>query len=150
MGKLSREKGKRFERHIAGVLRTYWPDAVIRRASQAERADNPDVFIEGGPPVLSRLWLELHDARNPVPMAKLEQAEQDITEWLRRRPMALVNRMPIVIWHRTGERISNVTSRLWVLDELRGITSTNMQAVTMQLAFFEGLLLTAAQAKEAA
>lgn len=150
MGLLSRTKGKRFEQQIARVLRAHWPAAIVRRASQAERADNPDVFVEGGPPVLSRLWLELNDARVPRPLEKLQQAESDIEQWLRRRPMALVNRMPAVVWHRLGERTSYVTTRLWVVDELRGMRSTSMEVVTLAMVSFEGLLLSAAQRKEAA
>lgn len=149
MGLMQRQKGKRFERHIAGILRAYWPDAVVRRASQAERADNPDVFIEGGPSVLSRLWLELTDSRTPMPAMKLQQAEHDIAQWLKRRP-TLDNRLPVVIWHRTGERVSNVTTRLWVVDELRGFVSTSMETVTMQLIQFENLLVVAANEREAA
>lgn len=150
MGLMQRNKGKRFERHIANMLRNHWPHAVIRRASQAERADNPDVFIEGGPDVLARLWLELTDARAPHPLAKLEQAERDIEQWLRRRPMALVNRIPVVVWHRLGERTSYVTTRLWVLDDLRDNTSTSMEVVTIGLAAFEGLLIGAAQQQQEA
>jgi hypothetical protein len=47
MGLMQREKGKRFEREIAMVIRTRWPLVLVRRASQAERADNPDVFVPG-------------------------------------------------------------------------------------------------------
>lgn len=150
MGLSQRRKGRAFEQAIAARFRQHWPDAVVRRASQAERADNPDVFIEGGPEVLSRLWLELTDARAPTPLAKLAQAETDIEQWLRRRPMALVNRMPVVVWHRLGERTSYVTTRLWVLDDLRDNTSTSMEVVTVDLVAFEGLLLSAAQERRAA
>lgn len=145
MALLSRTKGKSYERRVAALFRSRWPDVVVRRASQAERADNPDVFFDNAPDVLQRLWLELTDSRSPSPLAKLEQAERDIEQWLRRRPMAIVNRMPVVVWHRTGERTSHVTTRLWVLDDLRDNTSTSMEVVTVSLAAFEGLLLGAAQ-----
>lgn len=150
MGLMQREKGKRHERRIAARLRVHWPDAVVRRSSQAERADNPDVFIESRAEVLQALWLELQDARTPTPMIKLTQAEHDIVEWLKRRPGVAVNRLPVVIWHKLGERIDHVTTRLWVIDELRGVSTTNMEAVTMALVQFEGLLISATQTKEAA
>lgn len=129
MGLMQRNKGKRFERDIAARLRSVWPDAVVRRASQAERADNPDVFIEGGPPILARLWLELQDARQPTPDSKLFQAEKDADLYLRRRVGGMASpglggypktdRLPVVVWHRLGERTTWATMRLWVLDELR-------------------------------
>lgn len=114
MGLMQREKGKRFEREIAGILRERWPSAIVRRASQAERADNPDVFVEGGPPLLGRLWLELQDARKPTPEAKLEQAERDSSAWFMRREER-ERRLPIVIWHRLGERSTWATMRLTTL-----------------------------------
>ena len=118
MGRMQRTKGKVFERKIAAELRTIWPDAVVRRASQAERADNPDVFIEGGPAILGRLWLELQDAAQPTPLMKLDQAEHDALSWGGMR--AGQTRFPIVVWHKLGARTVNVTMRLWVLDHVRG------------------------------
>src|SRR5690348_17139606 len=100
---MQREKGKRFERQIAAVLRGVWPDAVVRRASQAERADNPDVFVEGGPALLRRLWLELQDAAQPTPALKLAQANGDRREWEHKRP-GEPERYPVVIWHKLGAR----------------------------------------------
>src|SRR5690606_5462339 len=113
--RMQREKGKRFERTIAAELRKHWPAAVIRRASQAERADNPDVFIEGATATLSRLWLELQDARHPTPERKLEQAEDDANAWLSRRlhQPDVLERYPVVIWHRFGERTIYASTRLW-------------------------------------
>lgn len=120
MGRMQREKGKRFERDIAGRLRDRWPDVVVRRASQAERADNPDVFSEGHP-VLDLLWLELQDARAPTPYAKLEQAERDVDMFHEKRvhvPGITLRRLPFVVWHRIGERTIYVTSRMWALGAL--------------------------------
>lgn len=134
---MQREKGKRYERQIAALLRTVWPDVDVRRSSQAERAYQSDVYISGGPSVLGRLWLECQDARNPTPLAKLEQAERDIAAHARRD-----QRVPIVIWHRFGERQSYVTIRLWALDELRGVRKlTGNPPVTLALMPFVGLLL---------
>jgi hypothetical protein len=153
MGRMQREKGKRFERDIATVLRERWPDALVRRASQAERADNPDVFAEGGPRVLERLWLELQDARKPRPLDKLVQAEEDAARWYEKRTrdeglQLGARRYPVVVWHRLAERGIQVTTRLWVLAELaleargdrfvRG--SGGSEAVTLTLQDFLGLL----------
>lgn len=144
MGLLSRTKGKTFERKIARMFRERWPDAVVRRASQAERADNPDVFIEGGPPMLSLLWMELQDARNPTPIAKLEQAENYVENWnTRRMIIGPGDRMPVVVWHRLGERTISVTFRTETLDQLRGIRGWQFGdgvPVTMSLDHFLYLL----------
>lgn len=115
MGKMQRQKGKVFERKIAARFRETWPDTIVRRASQAERAHNPDVFIENGPMLLQSLWLELQDARQPTPLDKLEQAERDVDAKRDGRPRA-----PVVIWHRLAERTIWVTLRASVLDALRG------------------------------
>jgi len=120
MAKKSTTKGKVFERRIATALREQWPNAVVRRASQADRADNPDVLVEAGPPVLSRLWLELQDARAPTPTDKLKQAERDVARWQSTR-MPSVPRLPVVVWHKLAERTIWVTTRMWVLDVLRRV-----------------------------
>lgn len=147
MGLMQRNKGKRYERAIAAELRAIWPDAIVRRASQAERADNPDVFIEGGPPVLARLWLELQDARVPTPMQKLEQAERDAVAWYACRVERYghepaMQRLPVVVWHRIGERQSHVTTRLWVLDRVRGysVAVASLQSITLSFSSFVFLL----------
>lgn len=121
MGRMQREKGKRFERTIADVFRKRWPEAIVRRASQAERADNPDVFVEGGPAVLAELWLELQDARAPDPRSKLYQAEADVLSWQARRgqPVDRVrSRRVVIVWHKLAERTTWVTMRLCTLLEL--------------------------------
>lgn len=140
MGRMQREKGKRFERLIADELRRRWPEAVVRRASQAERADNPDVFCEGIP-VLERLWLELQDARAPTPEAKLAQAEADVLAWQARRGFGVDRlgpgeRWPIVVWHRLGERTTYATTRLCTLLILAGGVPLQyrVEVVTMDLA----------------
>ena len=118
MGLLSRNKGKTFERAIATEMRKFWPDALIRRASQGERADNADVFIEFGPAFLKQLWLELQDAINPTPMVKLMQAERDVA-----RVSAIAGapiRYPIVVWHKIRARTIFVSMRSKTFDYLRG------------------------------
>lgn len=136
MGLMQREKGKRFERDIAALLRERWPSALVRRASQAERADNPDVFVEGHA-TLERCWLELQDAREPRPRDKLVQAERDIAG---RKHVG--DRWPVVIWHKLRERAICVTTRLWVLDQIRGDVQDleRGQVVTLELGEFLELL----------
>lgn len=118
MSGMSTNKGKIYERAIARMLRAAWPGADVRRTSQADRAGNSDVIATGAP-ALERLWLELNDARDPRPLAKLQQAERDIEAAATPGRVGAALRWPVVIWHRLGERSHQVTTRLWVLDELR-------------------------------
>jgi hypothetical protein len=145
---MQREKGKRFERDIAARLREVFPAADVRRSSQADRAANSDVVITGEP-LLERLWLELQDARDPTPLVKLQQAERDILEQARvTHGMSDCTRLPVVIWHRIRERTNQVTTRLWVLDELRDFApwpqsrsaATPDTAVTLDLGAFIAIL----------
>ncbi len=141
MGKMQRTKGKVFERRIAAALRVFWPDAEIRRSSQAERAYEADVFARGAP-VLERLWLELNDARAPQPLKKLVQAERDLATAPFNR-----SRYPVVVWHRIREHVEWVTTRLWVVDRLRyspDCDASGNLVVTMQLPDFIDLLQGAA------
>ncbi len=141
MGLMQRRKGRAFEQAIARQLRARWPEALVRRASQAERADNPDVFCEGGPRVLARLWLELQDARQPTPAKKIEQAENDAMRWQAHGHRALQpTRLPVVIWHRLAERSIQVTTRMWVLLDLveprEGAMRSHQEVVTLELGEF--------------
>jgi hypothetical protein len=142
MGLLSRVKGRTYERKIAALFRSHWPDATVRRSSQAERAYQSDVFVEGGPSVLRRLWLELTDARKPNVLLKLGQAETDATAWNTRNVDEPV-RWPVVIWHVTGERNAQVTMPMWVLDAIRGMewqTRFAVEPATMDLRDFVRML----------
>jgi hypothetical protein len=140
VGALSCRRGKVYEREIARQLRAAFPAVDIRRTSQADRAGNSDVVATGSP-VLERMWLELNDARAPRPLAKLAQAERDVLQSQRVR-LAPEPRMPVVIWHRIHERAHQVTTRLWVLDELRGGSriSQDEVIVTLDLAAFVAVL----------
>ncbi len=121
MSRMQREKGKRFERVIAGMLRERFPLAEIRRASQAERAYQSDVFATGHDR-LARCWLELTDARSPNPVHKLEQAEGDVQarHETRLRLGQEPNLWPVVVWHRIGERHVSVTMRTHTLVDMLG------------------------------
>lgn len=68
MGKMQRNKGQRFEREIAGILRDTLPDCDAKRGWQARSGkDNCDVDIP-------RLWIECKHGIKPNPRAALQQA----------------------------------------------------------------------------
>jgi hypothetical protein len=128
MGRMQREKGKAFERRIAGVLRERWGESVVvKRSSQAERADNADLITHGGPPALARLWLELNDAAAPRPLDKLDQAERD-TQAAKKR-FGGAERMPVIVWHKKGERSLWATCRLETVRVLAGWPAMAAQIV---------------------
>ena len=106
-----REKGKAFERKVAAILRAQWPGALVRRASQAERAHNPDVFAEGGPKLLQRLWMELQDSASATPAKKLAQATRDVEADPRTYARG-EHRLPVAITHRLGSRAIEATLNL--------------------------------------
>lgn len=139
MGLMQRRKGRAFEQRIAKIFRAHFPTATVRRASQADRAHQSDVYITGGPDILSRLWLECQDARNPTPGKKLEQAERDLD--MLRDP----TRLPVVIWHKLGARDINVTTSLWVLWSVAGehcpfLSGPEQTLVTLELNAFCAML----------
>lgn len=126
MSRMQREKGKVFERKIAAQLREVMPRATIHRSSQADRAYDPDVVIYGDAPWLGmRLWLELTDGRAPDPAAKLDQAENDArlnverTPGIKKSAAAVFDCwLPVVVWHRLGERRIWATMRLVTLNDI--------------------------------
>lgn len=135
MGLLSRTKGKVFERKVANVLRAKWPGIEVRRSSQADRAVQSDIYVANGNAKLERIWWELTSSKQPSPETKLEQAERDVSS------SCALTRLPVVVWHRYGERTSYATTRLWVLDAVRGVTSpVRSEAVTMPLDQFLDVL----------
>lgn len=136
MGLMQRRKGRAWEQKVANIFRAKWPGIEVRRSSQADRAAQSDVYVVNGCTKLERLWLECEDARKPDPNKKLKQAEYDIAMSVKND-----NRLPVVVWHRIGERTSYATTRLWVLDAVRGVTSpVRSEAVTMPLEQFLDVL----------
>ena len=130
MGLLQREKGKRFERLVADLLRKAMPGCTVRRSLQAHRAYEPDVVVEGSP-----LWLELTHGKAPDPEAKLRQAERDAE---RSGTVRWKEPIPLVVWRRHGERSIRATLRLGSLLRLHGIeTTTTGPVVTLA---FEAVL----------
>ncbi len=103
MGKMQREKGKRFERLIANKLREFFPEhsETIRRSIQSREAEESDVTGLPG------LWIECQDAILPTPLKKLEQAEGDV-----RMNKLEANIIPIAVTHKIRNKAIHVTLRL--------------------------------------
>lgn len=98
MGKLSRTKGKVFERKVAKLLREEFPEFAedIRRSIQSRAAEESDVTG------IPNVWLELQDAAAVTPLLKLLQAEDD-------RPAATW--FPVAVTHKKGTQAIDVTMR---------------------------------------
>lgn len=133
-GLRSRRKGHDFERYVADLYRETWPSATVRRSSQGDGAHEPDVVVEGDAPhVIRRLWSECQHAAVPTPLIKLTQAERDVAA----SPTKVG--IPIVVWRKTGNRTSYVTTRLWTFFAL-GLATVAIDAeemtVTIDLAEF--------------
>jgi hypothetical protein len=117
MAGLSVRRGKKFERKIAKQLRTYFPEATVRRSLQADRAYDSDLVVEGAqlPRVLCHIWWELNDEREPNPRRKLDQAHRDAALAEKRRACFL---FPLVIWHKYRSPDIHVTLQLDTLARL--------------------------------
>ena len=103
MGKMQRNKGKRFERLIANKLREFFPEHIeeIRRSIQSREAEESDVTGLPG------LWIECQDAILPTPLKKLEQAERDV-----RSNKLELDIIPIAVTHQIRAKAIYVTLRL--------------------------------------
>jgi hypothetical protein len=128
IGRRSRGKGQAFELTVRDRLTEAFvsqsrtdPDngLTIRRSSQAERAYESDLIIEGPgvPQWLCDLWVECEHANVPDPWKKLEQAKRDAGLAITRTRR---DRMPIVVWRETGKRIIWLSTTLPILCELVG------------------------------
>lgn len=124
-----RYKGAQYERDIAKIVRAAIPGADCHRSSQADRAHNSDIVVEGHP-AMERLWLELEHTRSPSPRRKLEQAERDMA--VKRAS----HRIAVVVWKRHGEQRSYVTMRITALLELIGRVGRGDALVTLELGEF--------------
>lgn len=137
-----RIKGRAFEQKIARMIRARWPEALVRRALQAERAHNPDVFVEGGPRILQRLWMELQDSAKPTPSKKLEQAHRDVDADPRSYAHG-EHRLPVAITHKLGSPTITVTivlhDLLDIVDPQR-IHCEDHDDVTVTLDAFLGMI----------
>lgn len=145
MGAHQRRKGRSFEQLVADEYRQAWPQLTVRRAWQAHKAHESDVVIDGHP-VLSKLWTECNHADAPNPLDKLAQAERDIYALPGAGPAYTSDRTrslpryPVVVWRKSASRIINVTTRLWVLDDLAGRESAPaLRSLVVTVAFDEWL-----------
>jgi hypothetical protein len=94
-GRMSREKGRRFECLVRNLINGVYPDAQVFRTLQADRAHQGDVHVASGPGMLPLLWIECHHGKTAI-AAKLAQARGDIVEARRGGAIA------VVVWRRTG------------------------------------------------
>lgn len=113
VSKLSRDKGKVFERKIARILRERFPQhaADVRRSDQGHGAADSDVTG------LPWIWVECQDAREPTPVAKLEQAEADLGA----ATGDAAAKIPIAITHKLRSRSMQVMLRLSSLDRIASV-----------------------------
>lgn len=104
---------------IMGAFRPVGGPSPVSVTVTGDQIDEID-----GHPLAERLWVVLEDycTRRPTPEAKLEQAERDVSGLGLRQLPGSGSRLPVVIWHRIRERTHQVTTRLWVLDELRFVS----------------------------
>jgi len=113
LGRRSRRKGKAFELVVRDVVYDQLPGltVTVRRSSQAERAYDADVVVEGPalPHWLHALWIECNHAEAPNPLKKLDQAERDAEAFVQRTGRA---RSPVVVWRKNREQTIWATWRL--------------------------------------
>jgi hypothetical protein len=122
MGAKSRRKGVAFELvardYILGAFAHLGEGLIVRRSSQAERAYEADLIIEGpaARPWMSALWVECQhaDRANSDPPSKWKQAVRDAGLWEQRNGKQ-GSRIPIVVWRVTGERTVWCTVQLEIL-----------------------------------
>ncbi len=120
LGRRSKAKGSNFEREVKNQLITLlgpmYPNLIVRRSLQAERAYESDVVVEGDgiPQRILDIWFECNHSNDPNPLLKLAQAVRDTdiaSKHSGRR------RMPAVVWRKTRSHTDNVT--IYIGDLLR-------------------------------
>lgn len=147
IGKLSRERGKIFERKVVNAFKEAFPAATIHRSSQADHAYDSDVTIKGDAPYFVRdLWLECENSMHPTPLKKLAQAERDVE---RHRERTGKQRMPVVVWQKKRAKVINVTVALSNLNELCLCRTPTIfeTVITLTLEDFLHILTTKAELK---
>ena len=121
MGIKSRRKGVAFELvirdHIGRAFKGTLPGLVVRRSSQAERAYEADVIIEGPdvPQWLRDLWVECQHADATDPATKYAQGLRDAILATKRTGRT---RVPVVAWRKTGARSVWLTTSSVTMIEL--------------------------------
>lgn len=106
MGKVSRDKGKTFERWVAAQFREAYPFlSSVRRSQQGGGAEQSDVAGVPG------LWIECRDGVADMSRAKLEQAEGDVYR-------AQSSAIPIAVCHRARAPMDSTQVHLRLCDLL--------------------------------
>jgi len=125
MGLRSRRKGCAFELVVRDRILSAFkavPALTVRRSSQAERAYESDLIIEGPhvPKHLGELWVECEHANKPNPSKKFEQGCRDALRYEERMELA---RVPVVCWRATGDRTIWLSTSLANVNYMFGGTS---------------------------
>jgi hypothetical protein len=102
MGAMQRRKGSTFERRVATMLRETFPTCEFKRASQSDGAINSDVYCSEGSEKLKAVWFECNHSNKPNPTNKMDQAIYDTSK-------LTGDRIPVVVWRKTGERAINAS-----------------------------------------
>src|SRR5688572_8835659 len=137
MGRLQRVKGKVMERWVATSLRETLPAATVRRSIQSQSAWESDVYVTGDAPALvKRIWFEVTNSKAPNISEKLAQSTEDAAK-------AGPDRLPILVWRRTGSKTCYVSARLAILGKIMGFYTTSAAIATIHwpemLAVFSGM-----------
>ena len=136
MGLRSRRKGCEAELVVRDRFLAAFPmlqQLTVRRSSQAERAFESDLIIEGPnvPDWLTRLWVECEHANVPDPAKKYAQAQRDAD--INRIRMGR-DRTPIVCWRKTASRTIWLSTGLLHLTSLLGFAQAPSNVlVTIEL-----------------
>lgn len=124
MGKISRTKGKVFERRWAQIVRDAFPELAhqIKRSIQSRGVEREGCDVAGFP----KVWFECNHEIDPNPRKKLEQAERD-------RPDATF--LPVAVVLRNRSRSITVFLRLEHLVQISsGFGSTlNLDEATRRM-----------------
>jgi hypothetical protein len=144
MGARSRRKGCAAELVVRDRIRAAFPQLpmmTVRRSSQAERAYESDLIIEGPgvPSWILKLWTECEHANNPDPVIKYAQAVRDAERWEKRMQTF---RTPIVCWRKTGSRTIWLSTSMANLNHLLYSQFTERGAGEVAMAIADKLLVT--------
>lgn len=99
-------------------------ESRVRRSDQGRGAMEPDLVIQD-----CDCWMELQDAQQPDPQAKLLQAESDALE-------ARHGQWPVAVTHKIGRRSIQVTLRCAVFLEEVAKWMSGMDVITIDYSDF--------------
>jgi hypothetical protein len=103
-------------------------ESRVRRSDQGRGAMEPDLVIRD-----CSCWMELKDAKDPEPQAKLLQAESDALE-------ARQGQWPVAITHKIGRRSIQVTMRCYVFLEHVAEWMSGLDVITIDYSDFLDVL----------